>query len=864
MDYKRIFSGKRSSVLSLACPETAVGLTRSHRERPANGLSGRLLAAITLMVLTSASCSTNTHSAVDNTVAESTLIQEQENELLPATVQEEESAPVQPAEKEPEAVQLQEPASDAPLALVQGQKTDYVILLPDDPAPAVATAGRELAGYLRKITGVNFPARTESELTAQVGEGASWPPVLAVGPSRFVDKLLKANEIELGAPDDDSIYLHTQGPNLILTGSSERAVLYAAYTFLEDACGVRWWSSNVEHVPHNTSLLLPQLDTFYTPRIKYRDIYYADARTNPFSARLKLNGHMQPIGSEQGGHYRIIGLCHTFEQFLPGNLYFDEHPEWYSLRGGKRLKEDSQLCLTNEEMRKEFTRVALERIRKDPEAGYIGVSQNDNRNACQCPACRQVVAEEGAESGAILRFVNAVAADIEKEYPDFKIVTLAYQYTEKPPRITKPRDNVLVQLCSIEASFAQPLLTGEQNRSFSGNLNKWLAITPRLFIWDYLTNFSKSLVPFPNYRVMGTNIHDFSNASVVGMFCQGDSLSVTGDFLLMRAWVVSHMLWNPDADPDALRREFLTGYYGAAGESLDAYMMFLCDELEKSGAILKCDRGDTSTWLTMEALNEATKFFDQAQEAVAGDPTLSTRLEIARITLDNAWLEYLKRSPEDPITKAADYRGPQDISAAIDDFLAKTAKYGTRHYSESEKFSFYRERLKMWQGSLGRKSAPLPEGLPSASEVQVVGPWDIRMFAAGRWTELVDEDNAPYGGAVRLFGKFHQWAVQYRFPESLSGEWDLYAEVRCDELAGYTGTGMSIGIHDGVSKRNILDVKVPAGEIAGGNYTLVHLGTAKINPECFLFMAPAGKPEQPAPDLYMGRVILVKPAAATE
>jgi hypothetical protein len=223
-------------------------------------------------------------------------------------------------------------------------------------------------------------------------------------------------------------------------------------------------------------------------------------------------------------------------------------------------------------------------------------------------------------------------------------------------------------------------------------------------------------------------------------------------------------------------------------------------------------------------------------------------------------LEYLKRSPEAPITQSADYLGPKDLKAAIEDFLVVTEKYGTRHYSESEKFSFYRDRLKMWQSTLGRKPAPLPEALPAADEVQVIGPWDIRMFAAGRWTELVEEESAPYGGAVRLFGKFHQWAVQYRFPESLSGEWEVYAEVRCDAMEGYEGTGMSIGIHDGLAKRNTLDVKVPAAEITGDGYSLVKIGTANLNPECFFFMAPAGKPEQPAPDLDLGRILLIKPS----
>ena len=68
-----------------------------------------------------------------------------------------------------------------------------------------------------------------------------------------------------------------------------------------------------------------------------------------------------------------------------------------------------------------------------------------------------VDAEEGARPDSLLRFVNAVAADIEDEFPDVAIDTLAYQYTRKPPRTSRPRPNVIVRLCSIECSFRVPL-----------------------------------------------------------------------------------------------------------------------------------------------------------------------------------------------------------------------------------------------------------------------------------------------------------------------------------------------------------------------------------------------------------------------
>ena len=102
--------------------------------------------------------------------------------------------------------------------------------------------------------------------------------------------------------------------------------------------------------------------------------------------------------------------------------YFKEHPEWYSLIGGKRTHHHGQLCLTSEAMRRELTDNALALLRRSPGAGIISISQNDCQGNCQCEKCKAVDEEEGAPSGLMIRFVNAVAEQIEKEFPNDSLV----------------------------------------------------------------------------------------------------------------------------------------------------------------------------------------------------------------------------------------------------------------------------------------------------------------------------------------------------------------------------------------------------------------------------------------------------------
>lgn len=129
------------------------------------------------------------------------------------------------------------------------------------------------------------------------------------------------------------------------------------------------------------------------------------------------------------------------------------------------------------------------------------VSQNDWANPCQCRDCQAIVDREGSQAGPVVNFVNQVADQVKAEFPDKFIGTLAYQYTRKPPRTLKPRENVVIRFC-IECCFAHDFESCPQNRTFVEDMNGWAAIAPHIYIWDYVVNFSHYLLPFPNFRAL--------------------------------------------------------------------------------------------------------------------------------------------------------------------------------------------------------------------------------------------------------------------------------------------------------------------------------------------------------------------------
>jgi hypothetical protein len=576
-------------------------------------------------------------------------------------------------------------AAQPGLILARDGRSDYVIVVPKQPTAVETTAARELADHLQKVTGVKLEIIGEDRLATDR------KAILIGATERTKRSLPDADLTKLGA---DEIVMKTVGQDLLLAGHPKRGPLYAVYTFLEDVVGCRWWTADESFVPKRPTLEIGPLDIVHAPKLAIREAFYRNAFDGVFSARCKCDGHHNRVPAEYGGHEQIVGFVHTFYRLLPPDKYFKDHPEWYSLINGKRTFDQGQLCLTNDAMRRELTKNALALLRATPDAGAISISQNDWVGNCQCEKCKAIEEKEGSPSGPVLRFVNAVAADIEKDFPDVLVETLAYWYTREPPRLAKPRKNVVVRLCSIECSFAQPLADGPQNEKFRQDIERWSKIAPRLYVWDYVTDFSNYLQPHPNMPVLAPNIRFFVEHNVIALFEQGDYGCSVGDFVRLRAWLLAHLMWNPAQDENRLIAEFLSGYYGAAGPHLQAYLDTINAAAKRSGVYLRCFMPDTTSWLGLDELNAATRHFEKAMAAVADDPVLARRVRRERLPLDNVWLIRYAALKELAAKEGKEFLGPADPVAACDEFVKLAQEHDAGQSAEGRPFASYEETLR--------------------------------------------------------------------------------------------------------------------------------------------------------------------------
>lgn len=569
----------------------------------------------------------------------------------------------------------------AGLKLAENGQVKCVIVLPADAIAAEQTAAKELQKYLKAITGAE---------PAIVADGAGSKLLrIHVGQSNAVQKLVP--EVNFKELLTDSIVIKSVGDQVVLAGSRPRGSLYAVFDFLENQCGVRFWTSDETDVPRNSNLEVGELNRVYTPKIRYREVFNADAmyKHGPFAVALKLNGHHNYIPEEWGGHYTLIGWCHTAFTYIPPSKWFKTHPEWFAMLKGKRST-DGQLCLSNEEMRKEMTRVVLNRVRKNPDAGMISVSQNDGYGPCECEKCQAIVKEEGSEAGPVIRFVNAVAGEVKKEYPDFLVETLAYVYSRKPPKLVKPADNVLVRLCSIECDFAHPL-SGSTNAAFAKDLAGWSAISKNMFIWNYVTNFSNYLIPQPNIRPIADDLRLFEKSHVVGVFQQGDAFNgKAGDMLPLRTWLHAHLLWDPSQDQRKLTETFLRGYYGAAGDALVEYVDVVNSLADKPDFKHGC-YGESAAYISDEMLARCDALFAKAAKSTEGDAKLSARVARERLAMD--YLHVIRYPFKENLKEKGAEAMKADYQKQVQTYAQAAKNAGVRTNNEGGSFDQYVKAL---------------------------------------------------------------------------------------------------------------------------------------------------------------------------
>jgi len=528
------------------------------------------------------------------------------------------------------------------LVLAEQGRSAYRIVVADNASPATRHGAEELQTFLRQMTGAKLPIVSDRE--------SPGPREIVLGQSsRLRDMKVDVDFKELG---HEGYVIRTVGPHLVIAGGALRGTMYGVYGLLEDHLGCRWFAPGVSRIPKSERLVLPRVDDKKIPALEYREPFTCDCFDGDWCARNRVNSSTGRLEAKHGGKIRFGNgfFVHTFAGLVPPDKHFKEHPEYFSLVKGKRQNGYAQLCCTNEDVIRLCTEGILKGMRADREGFVFSVSQNDTDLHCECDKCQALAKAEDSQGAPVLALVNRVAEAVEKQFPDKAVETLAYQWTRRPPKTMRPRPNVIVRLCSIECCFSHPLATCDSpaNRAFVKDLQGWAKISNRLWIWDYVTDFSHYLLPFPNQRVRRANIQLFLANNVKGIFEQDTYNTPQGELSALGGYMTAKFLWNPEYDQNTAMNEFLEGFYGRAAKPIRQYLDLIHDYVQQKNIHVVIWAPPSSPHLTTELLQKSDALWEEAETLAADDAGALVRVKVSRMSVDYAIMERARREAGDP------------------------------------------------------------------------------------------------------------------------------------------------------------------------------------------------------------------------
>lgn len=547
---------------------------------------------------------------------------------------------------------------------------DVTVVIPKNAAPVEHTAAEELTGYIKKSLDITLSTVREGEET---------------GKCIYVGKTVYAEKAGITGTETEHWLIHMHGGNLILTGGKkigDRGIIYAAYHFLEDILGVRWWDAYTEDVPVLEELSLDcDLHKEGIPAIPFRKPYMdSQAGVDHFAQipRTRTNV-LSPLdddiadsvyepGVRKYGDILYMGRphhVHVMRKYFPEDEYFDKHPEWFAYnRATGTHNKKGHFCFSNEEFKAELKKRLYAIIEEDmalaqktgvelPYFYSLGLDDKSEVEAfCQCETCSKIIGESGL-SGYELRFVNELARDVKEKYPFAKLETTAYVcFVEPPTDGTVPESNVIIRIaantCDILRGIHAP-----SNRQYLRRLKTWTELCAvngaEVHIWQYLNN-GQFNYPLPIFHGLPDLIRTFRDLGGKGVF--SETQVSRADNWELNKYMLTHLLENPDLDEEALVTDFCLRFYGKqAGGYVKEYLDAICRATERNPAQAYLSREDGYlNYIDSTAVVEGARALDLADAALGEEEPYRTRFNWLRKSLDGIILSkyfLLKRQAEE-------------------------------------------------------------------------------------------------------------------------------------------------------------------------------------------------------------------------
>lgn len=416
---------------------------------------------------------------------------------------------------------------------------NYTIVVSASAVEPVREAAELLQGWIADSFGVELDVVTDETEPAEYE--------IIIGKTNREDAGLIS--VDRTSDNDLSYVVNVQGSRLVIAGHTDadrrRGTLYGVYDFAEDALGYSFLMDNRIPVEAGDKHIAADYRLADGPGFESRCVYWETGWS-----RVYLND----------------------DDYYKGNNWVHELGEWINGSGAS----DATPCLSDEANIQKVIDTVKKRLSRSPKSETIWVSQNDSTDYCKCTVCSDAYREDGARSATLVRLCNRVCEAIAEDHPNVKVLTLAYQYSVNPPKVTKPHKNVMIYYCTIQncISCLYSDATCSLNKGIASNIETWGRLCEKIYVWDYSTNFKYNATAFPNFDVLRENAAWFYNNGVRGVFNNAIT-GTSGEFGELRAYLLSRLYRDPlmsEEEYNAHMNSFLEMYYGAGWQYVRQYI----------------------------------------------------------------------------------------------------------------------------------------------------------------------------------------------------------------------------------------------------------------------------------------------------
>lgn len=384
--------------------------------------------------------------------------------------------------------------------------SEFVIEYPENNNANMTFAVSELMQLVKKATGV--------ELTAVEGTADG------------EHKIIFRHTDDEALADDGYRYFEENG-SLVIEGAVARGCMHGVYRFLQNECGWQGLTYGDSYLEESDYVGIPEgISKSEVPAFEYFVVYRNRLAMNAYVTDRTEIADESPENSY--GYYKHAS------HGMNNRKWANRPVENWSM----------QICYSSDAMYDlVYGNVMKYLAEREAEGHVIGetfknidIAQGDNNNYCMCSGCVEVLTEELSNSGAVLRFANRLAEDVNSVYDGVAIHIFGYFSTKIPPAVTTAHDMVYITYAQNGSCSNHPMdgsLCGEQttvdkfdylttcnNKDNHEWLSGWCKIAKNVTVWYY--NLNTQLLQYTLLDVILTDMQYMADLGVRGVFIEAE------------------------------------------------------------------------------------------------------------------------------------------------------------------------------------------------------------------------------------------------------------------------------------------------------------------------------------------------------